>query len=241
MSFTFSVNLKSKQTVPSVHLDVTPVPLNNLRGKILRGAQPAFNSKDPAKNALIVSALKEKGITHIALFQTTEETMRYTGYDLSKFYTENGFTVVHLPIKDFSVPTMPELETTVKKILAISQNPNHCVLSHCKGGIGRTGLVLSCVVSQAKLWDGSNSIKWFRNNVLSHAVETDQQKSFVQAYYDQYVKAAPEYRAQIHINHLKAQLNSCGHTKAGRVRRNAIQVQITAHEEQLASMKNSNR
>ena len=54
-----------------------------------------------------------------------------------------GLTEVHLPVRDFTPPTPPQLDQGVAAI-AQAIDAGHAVLVHCKGGKGRGGTLAAC-------------------------------------------------------------------------------------------------
>jgi hypothetical protein len=86
---------------------------------------------------------------------------------------------VHLPIDDFSVPKNPaDLdEALIETIDAILHGKQ--VWIGCMGGMGRTGLFMALVCKAAGV---PNPVEFVRENYFSHAVETAEQYSFVEAY-----------------------------------------------------------
>lgn len=80
---------------------------------------------------------------------------------------------IYLPIKDYSCPTdlnrMFEIFEQIKK-------SEKDVYVGCFGGIGRTGLFMSCFL---KYLGYNNPIDIVREDYHPHAVETEEQRSFV--------------------------------------------------------------
>lgn len=84
----------------------------------------------------------------------------------------------YFPIKDYSVPSkeqMPEFISLIDTIVTNIINGKK-VFVGCFGGKGRTGLVLTSV---AKVLGVKDPIQYVRSNYYSHAVETEEQKKFV--------------------------------------------------------------
>lgn len=82
-------------------------------------------------------------------------------------------------VPDFGVPTYKvfedTLETIVRQMLA---HPTVPVFVGCRGGIGRTGLVIAGLVRAVGV-DVTDPVGWVRRHYLSHAVETPDQRLMV--------------------------------------------------------------
>lgn len=99
----------------------------------------------------------------------------------SEFYASSGITEIRFPIDDFSVPSSHEEIYTLALKISEALSRSH-VLVHCRGGLGRTGLVLSCLyASLAKIASGDEAIAAVRSRV-PHAVETFEQVEFIKSY-----------------------------------------------------------
>ena len=83
---------------------------------------------------------------------------------------------VDVPVVDFSIPTVEELERGVEETLrlVLSGKP---VYVGCMGGIGRTGLMLAAL---AKVFDIEQPILYVRENYYAHAVETKNQMDLLE-------------------------------------------------------------
>ena len=90
---------------------------------------------------------------------------------------EKGMEWVSFPIKDFDAP---DNKTSFAAfidaiILAVRQGKPVCV--HCRAGIGRTGLVLACVLGKYLGIDSDKAIAAVRSTRT--ALETEEQVAFV--------------------------------------------------------------
>lgn len=106
---------------------------------------------------------------------TSEEEFPATEKPLPQHFLEADYDWLHLPITDFGIPdpkdcdlwqnTLTQLQNTLKA--------NGRVLVHCKGGRGRSGmLVLKLLALQGE--DGETALKRIRK-MRANAVETDAQ------------------------------------------------------------------
>ena len=87
---------------------------------------------------------------------------------------------IRFPIEDFHVPAdKTRFDELIHKIID-HLNDNIPVCVHCKAGIGRTGMVLTCVVGKYYTMDTKTAIALVRNH--QEAIETDEQLQFVMDY-----------------------------------------------------------
>jgi protein-tyrosine phosphatase len=93
-----------------------------------------------------------------------------------------SFSWLHLPIEDMHVPDVtwmnewPQRSKAIRMILDNNQN----IVVHCRGGLGRTGVVAALLLIDQGL-DNVNAIKAVRE-VRPGAIETYEQEQFVLKY-----------------------------------------------------------
>lgn len=90
---------------------------------------------------------------------------------------------VDIPTVDFSVPDMHEFRQGLKKALVLMVM-GKTIYVGCMGGIGRTGLFLAALskvmmAQNPSVWSTTSPVAYVRANYMGHAVETDQQKQFI--------------------------------------------------------------
>ncbi len=97
---------------------------------------------------------------------------------------EMGIEWKYFPIPDFSIPMdQMKFSVLVNAIVdKLKQNESVCI--HCLAGIGRTGMVLSCVVGRWFTLDGKKAIDAVRR--ARNAIETDEQSKFVISFLGEY-------------------------------------------------------
>ncbi len=83
---------------------------------------------------------------------------------------------LHMPIRDFSVPKVEQVEETLLKI-AYAIGRGRKVYIGCMGGRGRTGLFMACLLKAAGVKD--DPVGQARLRYSSHAVETKEQEAWV--------------------------------------------------------------
>jgi protein-tyrosine phosphatase len=108
------------------------------------------------------------------------EQHEYERFGMSKMFeraTFHNIEIVWFPIRDVSVPK--SMEETVKLVNRLVADAHHgrTVVIHCRGGIGRTGLIAaSCLVALGRAPD--DAIQQIRA-LRPRSVETREQEEFV--------------------------------------------------------------
>jgi protein-tyrosine phosphatase len=144
-------------------------------GQIYRSPMP-YGVFDPERSVL--GLYQKAGVAVVVMLVSDAEAREKTGRDLRRVYTENGMTVIYLPIPDFDIPASDALLSGLDKIQAEAQAGRN-VAVHCNAGIGRTGLVIACLARQVFGMPGEQAISWVQQ-YIEHAVESEIQYSFVQ-------------------------------------------------------------
>lgn len=150
----------------------------NLPGKIYRSPMPFSQMFDP--NYLVFNHFKQEGIKYAVVLPPQEELLRWTGFDLLQFYTNNGIHPIPVPVEDFTAPPFGAFDATVQQVLALARAGENIVI-HCHAGIGRTGMFAAVLARELWGWDGAQATAWIRRFIPS-AVETDFQMKFVEDY-----------------------------------------------------------
>ena len=89
----------------------------------------------PASSVCDFEFLKDNGFGAI---------VSLTEFPLSEVLVEEfGFTVKHIPVRDFEAPTLGQIEDFVA-FAEIARSEGKKLVVHCDAGIGRTGTMLAC-------------------------------------------------------------------------------------------------
>jgi protein-tyrosine phosphatase len=157
------------------------MPLTELpygfKGRVFGSAMP-FGTHDEDGKAY--QAYIQQAVSVVVVLADDEECFRKTNRVLRTFYSEQGFKVIHLPIRDRGVPGKPELARAIAATVEAAQGGRHVGI-HCLAGHGRTGTFAACMAKQALGLTGKQALRWVRKR-LPAAVETSGQKQFVLDY-----------------------------------------------------------
>jgi protein-tyrosine phosphatase len=148
-------------------------------GKQGRGLYSGIWKRDLQKDFDVISGWPTKIL--ITLMESHEFALLHIK-DFELKATQQQFEWLHLPIEDMHVPTnkwmnsWPELSLRLRKALEQDQN----LVIHCRGGLGRTGIVAALLLIDQKV-DNQQAISMVRK-VRPGAIETFEQEQFVLNY-----------------------------------------------------------
>lgn len=132
-----------------------------------------------------IAYLTKNRIKYIIVLLTMSEIFNYYKFDLIKFYNEKGFKVYHFPISDYSVPKdFNKFNIFIDTIISLLKKSNIAV--HCSGGIGRTGVIITAVLSKLLKKEPYHILSFLRQKFF--VVETEDQEDFLDKYYMLYIE-----------------------------------------------------
>jgi len=170
-------------------------------GFLFRGSSNFVRIPLPAKGKLYVSPMpygpydtanqllrtyRKARIKAVIPLVTEKEIEQKAKRNLFKAYTKAGIEILHYPVPDL---TSPKREDVVAAVEALEQHlvvDGTNVAVHCNAGIGRTGVIVSCVVQRLLQLPVQEIADYLRQYMMIDM--TDEQRRFVAAWCADYGK-----------------------------------------------------
>jgi protein tyrosine phosphatase len=156
---------------------LTEIPFN-MPGSIYRSPMPFtdYDNFDGSWESFI-----KNEIDTVVILAETCEILTHAKIDLLSYYRMKGLEVLHYPIEDYKIPQKKSTyKYTVKEVIHRLENGNN-ILVHCLAGIGRTGILLSCLAKVMFNLSGEDAVTWIRN-FIPNALENKTQEEFVRKF-----------------------------------------------------------
>lgn len=140
----------------------------------------------PSAESLIsdINALKEAGISNVVCLLEDSESNNLGLSDEDDMCTALGLTFSRFPIKDYGVPEPAQLTPFIENLYTEICNGASTVI-HCRGGIGRTGLICACLLIRAG-YSADNAIALVTEKRKETVPETADQIAAVMKFNNQY-------------------------------------------------------
>ena len=137
-----------------------------------------YGSFDP--EGQVLHLYEQVGVRVVIVLAEGDEIVKKTGRDLLNDYVTHHIEAVHLPFRDFSVPSVVALRQTVETVWTHARQGQNIAV-HCNAGIGRTGMVMACLARRVLGYSAIEAVTWVRQYIPG-AVETAEQVQVVEEY-----------------------------------------------------------
>jgi len=154
-------------------MELTELPFT-FPGKIFRSAMP-YSTYDPDGN--LMPAYKNNNISMVVMLASEDESIRASGRNLLDLYRAEGIEVIYLPIEDFGVPEISEVQEAIPFVISHLRKGG-AVVVHCHAGVGRTGLFLACLAKLGMGYSSEDAVRWVREYIPG-AIEVPSQEQIV--------------------------------------------------------------
>jgi protein-tyrosine phosphatase len=148
------------------------IPLN-VPGRLFASPMP-YGPYDPFNQ--LIKEYRKNRIDVVVPLVTDEEIKNKAARDLPKVYAKEKLEVIRFPIPDLTSPSVNEVTESIEKIV-VELRAGKRVVVHCNAGLGRTGVVLACILCHISGMNGDEAIT-FTKKYLSLNM-TDEQIRFV--------------------------------------------------------------
>lgn len=133
-------------------------------------AMPGGGSDNPDRIRCDLRALFDSGVRVLVSLERTPRAF-------PALCRASGIESWVFVLPDFSVPAHDESFTHLVERIISAVDTGRAVCVHCRAGIGRTGLLLACVMKSYFLLDAQQAIQSIR--AVRPAIETHEQEAFV--------------------------------------------------------------
>ncbi|KAI8910126.1 protein-tyrosine phosphatase-like protein [Gorgonomyces haynaldii] len=147
----------------------------------------------PMNGKASISRSLEQDFNHIASFgvkvvicMLNNSELKYLGVEWKQYVAQcekHKIQVLRLPLTDGAAPASVLDMESIFLELEKKQLTQETVLCHCRGGIGRAGLVACCfLIRNGYFTDAWDAIDYVRRRRSPKAIETRKQEDFIQKY-----------------------------------------------------------
>jgi protein-tyrosine phosphatase len=144
-------------------------------------------------NADLERLVSEYGANVLVSLLAPHEYNAFGIADLPSAAAEHGLELVRLPIQDGGIPPLVTDALTFVQLILGRLGSGATVVVHCRGGLGRTGLVAACCLTTVG-HEPDEAIAMVRA-ARSGAIENSMQEKFIAEFAAEWNRAAPRPKA----------------------------------------------
>lgn len=133
----------------------------------------------------ILDLYKRHRIHKVIVLVTDEEIEKKARKNPLTQYRRLGIETIRFPFKDFLSPVYARFAEVMPEILESLESERVCI--HCNAGVGRTGLVTSCIIALLENMDGREAMTYVKSHMMTDL--TEGQQRFVVQWVDEYAPA----------------------------------------------------
>lgn len=157
------------------------IPLD-VPGRLFASPMP-YGPYDPFNQ--LIREYRRNRVNVVVPLVTDEEMAKKAARNLPKVYAGEQIDVIRFPIPDLTSPSLAEVTQSIEKIVGELRAGKRVVV-HCNAGLGRTGVVLACILCRISGMSGNDAISYIKS-YLSLKM-TDEQVRFVRKWTEAFPK-----------------------------------------------------
>ena len=148
------------------------IPLE-AKGKLYVSPMP-YGPYDPGNRLLKI--YRQKQVEFVVMLVTDDEIRKKAKRDILAIYKQNHIEPIRFPIADYTSPELHTFSKVVDQVTGYLRAGAH-VAVHCNAGVGRTGVMTSCIVRDFTKMDAVDSIDYVRQHMQTNM--TDEQRRLI--------------------------------------------------------------
>jgi len=146
-----------------------------------KGVSAEGNLHDRDLNA-DMTQLSADGVTRLVNLMEAHEEARWQMHGYDEAAQRAGLNVRHFPVVDVNVPSDPAAFAALVEEIYAQLQEGETVVAHCLGGLGRSGMLVACLLVRSGEFGADDAIRFVRKKRDIRAIEGEQPQ-FVEQYF----------------------------------------------------------